>query len=148
LQTFEQERSVILDVSNLQPSNNKSSIHVLNVDDAPAILEISKLMLIDLGNFEIDNACYVDEAFEKIRNHQYDAIVSDYEMPQKNGLTFLKEIREQKNEIPFILFTGKGREEIEVHDVLSDSQVLTWLVHKRVRFENNYTMRFTYRPLM
>jgi len=68
----------------------------------------------DMGNFEIDNACCVDEAFEKIRNHQYDAIVSDYEMPQKNGLEFLKELRDQNNQIPFILFTGKGREDIAV----------------------------------
>ena len=66
------------------------------------------------GSFEIDNACCVDEAFEKIKNHQYDAIVSDLEMPQKNGLEFLKELREQKNNIAFIIFTGRGREEVAV----------------------------------
>jgi PAS domain S-box-containing protein len=44
----------------------------------------------------------------------YDAIVSDYEMPIKNGLDFLMELREQKTEIPFILLTGKGREEIVI----------------------------------
>jgi PAS domain S-box-containing protein len=35
-------------------------------------------------------------------------------MPKKDGLQFLKELREQKNEIPFILFTGKGREEVAI----------------------------------
>jgi PAS domain S-box-containing protein len=35
-------------------------------------------------------------------------------MPQKNGLEFLKELREKKNQIPFILFTGKGREEVAI----------------------------------
>jgi CheY-like chemotaxis protein len=44
----------------------------------------------------------------------YDAVVSDYEMPLKNGLEFLRELREQKRDIPFILFTGKGREEVVV----------------------------------
>ena len=44
----------------------------------------------------------------------YDVVVSDYEMPQKNGLQFLKELKEQKYEVPFILFTGKGREEIAI----------------------------------
>ena len=44
----------------------------------------------------------------------YDVVVSDYEMPLKNGLEFLKELREQKNDIPFILFTGKGREDVAV----------------------------------
>jgi DNA-binding response OmpR family regulator len=40
--------------------------------------------------------------------------VSDYEMPKKDGLMFLKELRDRKNEIPFILFTGKGKEEVAV----------------------------------
>ncbi len=69
----------------------------------------------DLENhFDIDIVISVDEGLKKLENQTYDAIVSDYEMPQKNGLDFLKSIREQENEIPFILFTGKGREEVIV----------------------------------
>ena len=49
----------------------------------------------------------------------YDVVVSDYEMPQKDGLQFLKELREQNNEIPFILFTGKGREEVAIQSTKS-----------------------------
>jgi PAS domain S-box-containing protein len=86
----------------------------LHVDDDPSILEISKQILIDMGNFEIDNACCVDEAFKKLSTGQYDVVVSDQEMPQKNGLDFLKELREKNNQIPFILFTGKGREEVAI----------------------------------
>ena len=51
---------------------------------------------------------------KKWKKNSYDAVVSDYEMPQKNGLDFLKELREQKNDIAFILFTGKGREDVAV----------------------------------
>ena len=68
----------------------------------------------DMGNFEIDHACCVDEALKKISNGNYDVVISDYEMPQKDGLQFLKELRAQTNEIPFILFTGKGREEVAI----------------------------------
>lgn len=64
--------------------------------------------------FEFDNACYVDEALKKLSTEQYDIVISDYEMPQKDGLQFLKELREGKNDIPFILFTGKGREEVVI----------------------------------
>jgi PAS domain S-box-containing protein len=85
------------------------------VDDDSSILEITKLMLLDLnGGFVIDWACCVDEAFKKLSAAQYDVVVSDYEMPKKDGLQLLKELREQNNEIPFILFTGKGREEVAV----------------------------------
>ena len=66
------------------------------------------------GSFEIENACSVDEGFKKLSTGIYDVVVSDYQMPQKDGLQFLKELREQKNKIPFILFTGKGREEVAI----------------------------------
>ena len=87
----------------------------MHVDDDPSLREIAKLMLRDLDcRFEIDQACCVDEAFKKLAIGKYDVVVADYEMPQKNGLEFLKELREQNNKIPFILFTGKGREEVAV----------------------------------
>jgi len=87
----------------------------LHVDDDPSILEISKLMLIDIvSSLDIDNVSSVDEAFKKLTTGNYDVVVSDYEMPQKDGLDFLKELREQNNKIPFILFTGKGREEVAI----------------------------------
>lgn len=66
------------------------------------------------SNFEIDGACSVGEGLRKLATGNYDAIISDYNMPQKDGLDFLKELRDQKNEIPFIMFTGKGREEIAI----------------------------------
>ena len=114
MQKFEQDCRVTVDGANLKPSNDKNIIHILHVDDDPTILEISKLLLIDMGNFEIDHARCVDEALKKISNGNYDVVISDYEMPQKDGLQFLKELRAQTNEIPFILFTGKGREEVAI----------------------------------
>jgi PAS domain S-box-containing protein len=41
-----------------------------------------------------------------------DCIVSDYDMPEMNGLDLLKAVREDSFEIPFIMFTGRGSEEI------------------------------------
>jgi len=86
----------------------------LHVDDDFSTLEISKQILMDMGNFEINCARSVDEAFKKLATGNFDVVVSDYEMPQKNGLQFLKELREKKNRIPFVLFTGKGREEVAI----------------------------------
>ena len=96
-------------------SNKKNVIRVLHVDDDPSLQEITKLMLLDLDkSFEIDNASCVDEAFMKLSTGEYDVVVSDYEMPRKNGLQFLTELRNQNILIPFILFTGKGREEVAI----------------------------------
>ena len=67
-----------------------------------------------MDDFEIDQAGCVDEALKKLSSEHYDIVVSDYGMPQKDGLQFLKELRESKDEIPFILFTGKGREDVAI----------------------------------
>ncbi len=96
-------------------SKEKVAIRVLHVDDDPSVQEITKLMLLDLDSgFEIDTACCVDEAFKKLSAGHYDVVVSDYDLPQKNGLQFLTELRAQNKETPFILFTGKGREEVAI----------------------------------
>jgi PAS domain S-box-containing protein len=91
-------------------------IRILHVDDDSSVLEISKIILNDIENkFVIDVANSVDEAFEKLSSgNRYDIIISDYEMPQRNGLDFLKELKERKIKTPFVLFTGKGREEIAI----------------------------------
>lgn len=49
----------------------------------------------------------------KENNHFFDVIVSDYEMTDLNGLELLIEVRKSSN-TPFIIFTGKGREEIVI----------------------------------
>ena len=114
LQTTNHDCDVIVDHTTLGASNKKRAIHVLHVDDDPSIQEITKMMLLEMGNFEVDTACCVDEAQKKLAVGVYDVVVSDYEMPQKDGLQFLAELREQNNEVPFILFTGKGREEVAI----------------------------------
>jgi CheY-like chemotaxis protein len=91
-------------------------IHILHVDDDPEMLEISALILSDMHkNLVIDSVCSVERAFAKLASQCYDVIVSDYEMSNTTGLDFLKDLREKGNQTPFILFTGKGREEVAIH---------------------------------
>jgi PAS domain S-box-containing protein len=104
----------IIDSAELIPSNKKSNIRILHVDDDPCFLEVTKQLLSMENNFEIETATSVEEAFKKMETQNYAAIVSDYQMPHKDGLEFLKDLREQENETPFILFTGKGREQVIV----------------------------------
>ena len=92
----------------------KNVFSILHVDDDLYILDVSKKILEIEGKFEVDTALSVDEAFQKMGQKKYDAVISDYEMPRQDGLTFLKLLREQQNNIPFVLFTGKGREDVAI----------------------------------
>ncbi len=114
MQTKNQAQQITVTLTDLVSSGKSDLIHILHVDDDVSIQEITKKILIDMGNFEIDHSSCVQDAFKKLKSCNYDVIISDYEMPQKSGLEFLKELREAKNEIPFILFTGKGREEVAI----------------------------------
>jgi PAS domain S-box-containing protein len=105
---------MIIEGTDAKSSAKNSLIHILHVDDDRAILESSKTILTIENNFEIDSASNVAEAFKKLETNSYDAIISDYEMPCKDGLEFLRALRGQKNGIPFILFTGKGREDVAI----------------------------------
>jgi len=87
---------------------------VLYVDDEPTLLEIGKLFLEQCGQFSVDTIPSAPAAITQLNTKQYDAIVSDYQMPDMDGIEFLKKVRTSGNTIPFILFTGRGREEVVI----------------------------------
>lgn len=87
---------------------------VLYVDDEPELLQVAKIFLERLGKFRVDTATSASEAMSLLESGNYEAIVSDYQMPVMDGVAFLKKIRASGNTIPFIIFTGKGREEIVI----------------------------------
>ncbi|MDD1693993.1 MAG: PAS domain S-box protein [Methanoregula sp.] len=88
-----------------------SPISVLYVDDERSLLEPTRLSLEKRGNISVDTSISVQDALEKMQVRSYDVIVSDYQMPEIDGLEFLKQLRKSGNTIPFIIFTGKGRED-------------------------------------
>jgi PAS domain S-box-containing protein len=98
----------------VKDSNMKPAIRVLHVDDDLAFLKTGKQCLEVQGHFQVDDAPSVEEALEKLKKEDYDAVVSDYRMPGKDGLEFLRELRDAGNNIPFVMFTGRGREEVAI----------------------------------
>lgn len=91
-----------------------TQICILYVDDELCLLEIFKLYLERLGPFRVDTAASAPTALGMMKAGRYDAIISDYQMPEMDGIEFLKIVRTAGDTIPFIIFTGRGREEVEV----------------------------------
>jgi DNA-binding NtrC family response regulator len=85
---------------------------VLLVDDDPLFLELSKTFLEVFHNILSDTVDSAGEAIKKLESEPYDVVVSDYDMPFMNGIALLKTIRDKRINIPFILFTGVGKEDV------------------------------------
>ncbi|MCU0861970.1 MAG: PAS domain S-box protein, partial [Methanomassiliicoccales archaeon] len=66
------------------------------------------------GDILVTTATSVREAEGIMSSLPFDAVVSDYQMPGQDGLEFLERLRSAGNGIPFVLFTGKGREEVAI----------------------------------
>ena len=90
-------------------------MEILCVDDEEGILDLTKLLLEGINpNFIITPCTSAREGLQLLQNRTFDVIVSDYQMPELDGIEFLKKIRSEGNNIPFIIFTGRGKEEVAV----------------------------------
>ena len=87
---------------------------ILYVDDEPMLLELARLFLEKTGDFRVDTAISATDALDILAKTSYDCIISDYQMPVMDGIVFLKTFRSKGNVAPFIIFTGKGREEVVI----------------------------------
>ncbi|OLS25193.1 MAG: Response regulator SaeR [Candidatus Heimdallarchaeota archaeon LC_3] len=97
---------------------NELTISVLHVDDDENFLEMTQIFIKKIDKpIRIDITTSPEKALYKLRETEYDIIISDYLMPNMNGLTLLKEIRKIDQEIPFVMLTGRGREEIAIEAI-------------------------------
>ncbi len=90
-----------------------ASIRLLHADDSPDMRELTRTFLMrESDRFEIMSVTDGSEAISAFESAQFDCIISDYDMPQMDGLSLLELVRTQDPYVPFILFTGKGSEEV------------------------------------
>lgn len=86
---------------------------ILFVDDDEDIRKQAKMFIEKKENdIELDITRSYEEALDNLIKNDYDAIVSDYHMPEKDGIHLLKYTNENNIELPFLLFTGKGEEKV------------------------------------
>ena len=90
---------------------------MLYVDDAAELRDVGKLYLEAIGDFSVTTADSADRALAMLEEQSFDLILSDFDMPGMNGIGFLTEVRSRYRDIPFILFTGRGRDEIVVEAI-------------------------------
>ena len=86
---------------------------VLHVDDDPGLVDLSaELLEREREGLVVETASGAAEGLEVLSEERVDCVVSDYEMPGRDGIEFLEAVREEHPDLPFILLTGRGNEQV------------------------------------
>ncbi len=86
---------------------------VLVVDDFSTMRKIIKGIMRKLGFTNLEEAEDGTTALPKLRSDKFDFVISDWNMPNMNGLEFLKAIRsdEDLKGLPFLMVTAEAKKE-------------------------------------
>jgi len=91
----------------------EETIRVLLVDDAADFAAIAaKLLEREDDRFDVTAETDPSAGLDRLESEGFDCLVSDYRMPEMDGIELLAAVREREPALPFILFTGEGSEEI------------------------------------
>ncbi|MFA5221764.1 MAG: response regulator [Methanoregula sp.] len=85
-------------------------LSVLILDDQQEILDVTRTFLERFGDMKVESLRSAKEGLTALNDHAFDAIIVDYDMPEINGIEFLKIVRSKGDTTPIIIFTGVGRE--------------------------------------
>jgi two-component system chemotaxis response regulator CheY len=85
----------------------------LVVDDFSTMRRIVRNLLKELGYTNVDEAEDGVQALHKLRSDQFDFVVSDWNMPNMDGLTMLQEIRKDPAlaKLPVLMVTAEAKKE-------------------------------------
>ena len=89
------------------------TIRVLHVDDNLDFAEMATTFLErENDRFDTETVASARDGIARLADSTFDCVISDYDMPIQDGIEFLKSVRDNYPELPFILFTGKGSEKV------------------------------------
>ncbi|WP_418284962.1 PAS domain S-box protein [Halorubrum sp. DTA46] len=88
-------------------------IRVLHVDDDPDLADLAASFLErEDDRIAVETATDATAGLSALDDREIDCVVSDHDMPGRNGIEFLRLVRERNPDLPFILYTGKGSEAV------------------------------------
>ncbi|HUC52331.1 MAG TPA: response regulator [Xanthobacteraceae bacterium] len=95
---------------------NAAALKVLVVDDQASVRQMTRIALERLGIRMIHEAENGQVALATAMAQPVDLIISDYNMPEMDGVGLLRAVRGnlQIRKVPFILVTGRGDRELVV----------------------------------
>jgi PAS domain S-box-containing protein len=88
-------------------------VRILHIEEDPSFADlVSTFLERERDGFEVVTETDPRDGIERLGEIDVDCVISDYDMPGMNGLEVLETARRDHPKLPFVLFTGKGSEEI------------------------------------
>ena len=89
------------------------AVRVLLVDDDPGYADLAAEGLERaVEGFVVETAADAEAGLERLEDGAFDGVVSDYDLPGSDGVSFLEQVRSRWPDLPFVLLTAKGSEEV------------------------------------
>ena len=90
----------------MEPSRSEAKLNVLVVDDNNCIREILTALLSQRG-YRCESAANGIEAMQKVRQSNFDAVITDLHMPEMDGITLTRELTLRFPDVPVMIVTGQ-----------------------------------------
>lgn len=103
------------------------SFSVLFVDDNQDIVDLGETVL-EQECIEVDTTTNPEEAYRMFLENDYDAVISDFQMPEMTGEELYEEVSGHDDEIPFFVHTGSDLTEV----AQTEPQECYFEYHKKV----------------
>lgn len=97
----------------MQEQERNVPVSLLYIDDDEALVDLFEDAMSAYG-YQVESACGGEEGITKYKQIKADIVVLDYEMPGKNGMEVLEELKKEDNKPTIIMLTGNGNEELAV----------------------------------
>ncbi len=103
--------------------DEKISLRLLMIEDNPDD-EALVIRSIRKGGFDVEHLRVEnrEQLLEALRQRDWDIVLSDYQMPEFNGLNALRTVKERAPDLPFIIVSGTIGEELAVEAMRSGAQ--------------------------
>jgi len=108
---------------NKEKEKPKRPLRVLVVDDQENIIKLLKRILEQVGIKDVLEAYDGATGIKVFRSHRPDLVITDYLMPEKDGIELLKFVKKIRPKIPVIMFTGfidKLEAKLEIEKIKPD----------------------------
>lgn len=89
------------------------AIHVLYVNGDTDFAELARTKLLTTASgFEVTTAATAETALDRLSTSAIDCVVTSYSLPDGTGINLLERLQSERGELPTVLFTGRGNEQI------------------------------------